>query len=129
MNQAINTDVDPISGKVVDVAFKIHQTLGTGLLESIYEDSFAVELQNRGIAFERQKTYPVFYEGIKLSTSLRLDLVVDDQLVVELKSQEGITNANQAQLLSYMRIASIHSGLIINFGEPYFKRAIKRMVL
>lgn len=129
MNEAKDIDFEPVSAKVVDIAYKIHQTLGAGLLESIYEGSFAVELEKRNIAFERQKTYPVYYEGGKLSTSLRLDLVVDNQLVIELKSQESITNANQAQLLSYMRIANIPTGLIINFGEPYFKKAVKRMIL
>lgn len=117
------------SKEIVDMAFKIHQTLGAGMLECIYEDAFVVELEKRKIPFEKQKMVPVFYEGVKLPSYLKLDLIVYDKFVIELKSQKDITDVHTAQILTYMRTAQFKSGFIINFGEPYFKKAIKRFVL
>ena len=120
---------DSLSREVVDAAYKIHQTVGTGLLESIYEDCFSIELNKRKISFERQKTIPVYYEGVKISSVLKLDLLVDDQIVLELKSVEKINPAHTAQILTYMKTGGVKTGLLINFGEPYFKQAVKRFVL
>ncbi|MCB9991459.1 MAG: GxxExxY protein [Rhodospirillales bacterium] len=120
---------DPLSREVVDAAFYIHQTMGAGLLESVYEECFEVELKKRNIPFQRQVGLPVYYDGVKLNTSLRLDLVVDNQIVVELKSLERVTNAHTAQILTYMRTGGFKTGLLINYGEPYFKQAVKRFVL
>lgn len=119
---------DPLSKEIVDTAFYIHQQLGSGLLESVYEEAFAVAL-SKNIAFERQKAVPVYFDGIKLDTTLRLDLVVDNRIIVELKSLENVSNAHTAQILTYMKTSGIKTGLLINFGEPYFKKAIKRFVL
>ena len=120
---------DTLSKEVVDVAFHIHKTIGSGLLESIYEECFALSLAKRNIRFEKQKLLPVYFEGEKLKNPLRLDLIVDDQIVVELKSVEQVTNAHTAQILTYMKTGGYKIGLLINFGEPYFKKAVKRFVL
>jgi GxxExxY protein len=120
---------DLLSKEIVDCAFKIHQILGAGLLESIYEEAFVVELERRNIAFVKQKVVDVVYDGVILPSSLRLDLLIEDQLIVELKSVEKILNVHTAQILTYMRVSGCKTGLLINFGEPYFKMAIKRFVL
>ena len=120
---------DDVSRQVVDAAYKVHQSLGTGLLEGLYEECLVIELQKRNIPFERQKEIPVFYEGIKISLTYRMDLIVADSLIVELKSVEKTIPAHQAQILSYMKTSGIKTGLLINFGEPYFKAAIKRFML
>ena len=120
---------DDVSRQVVDAAYKVHQSLGTGLLEGLYEECLVIELQKRNIPFERQKEIPVFYEGIKISLTYRMDLIVADSLIIELKSVEKIIPAHQAQILSYMKTSGIKTGLLINFGEPYFKAAIKRFML
>ena len=120
---------DDLSREVVDSAFKVHQALGAGLLEGIYEECMALELQKRGVPFERQKEIPVFYEGQKIDVSYRLDLVVGNALIVELKSVEKLNASHQSQILSYMKTSGIGAGLLINFGESYFKAAIKRFVL
>ena len=120
---------DDVSRQVVDAAYKVHQALGSGLLEGLYEECLAIELGKRNIPFQRQKEIPVFYEGVKISLTYRMDLVVADHLIVEIKSVERIIPAHQAQILSYMKTSGIRTGLLINFGEPYFKAAIKRFVL
>jgi GxxExxY protein len=120
---------DPLSKEVVDIAFHIHQTMGPGLLESIYEECFVLSLSKKNISFERQKSVPVYFEGQKINTPLRLDLVVDNKIVVELKSLDHLASAHTAQILTYMRTGGFKTGLLINFGEPYFKKAIRRFAL
>ncbi len=130
MHEADNTiEFDALSKEVVDCAFKVHQKIGSGLLEGIYEDCFEIELKKRNIPFERQKVIRVEYEGITVPTSYRLDLVVDNKIVIELKSVEKIIRAHQAQILTYMRTSNLSVGYIINFGDPYFKSGIKRFVI
>ncbi len=120
---------DPLSKEVVDTTFYIHQTLGSGLLESIYEECFAMILARKNIPFSIQKPHDVYFEGERLKTALRLDLVVNDQIVVELKSVDKCTNAHTAQILTYMNTGNYKTGFLINFGEPYFKKAIQRFVI
>jgi len=122
-------EFDPLSKQVVDCAFKIHQAIGSGLLEGIYEDCFEIELNKRKIPFERQKIINVNYEGITVPTTYRLDLVIDNKIIIELKSVEKIIRAHQAQILTYMRTSNLPIGYIINFGEPHFKSGIKRLVI
>lgn len=122
-------DFEPLSKEVVDCAYQIHQKMGTGLLENIYEDCFVIELKKRNIQFERQKLVKVIYQGIEIPSKYKLDLVIEGQIILELKSVEKITAAHQAQILTYMRTSQIKTGLLINFGEPFFKAAIKRFVL
>ncbi len=122
-------DFEPLSREIVDCAFQIHQTIGAGLLEGVYEDCFEIELKKRNIAFERQKIIKVEYAGVFIPTTYRLDLVVEGRIIVELKSVEKIIRAHQAQILTYMKTSDIKIGLIINFGDPYFKSGVKRFVL
>ena len=103
--------------------------MGSGLLECIYEDCFVIELQKRKIPYERQKPVNVYYEGLKIPSTFKLDLLINESIVVELKSQAKIIEAHSAQMLSYMKASGYKTGLLINFGEPYFKKAIKRFVV
>lgn len=114
---------------VIDVAFKLHKTLGPGLLESVYEKCFCYELGSRGIWFERQKPAPIIYEGLEIDDGLKLDLLVDDLLIVELKAQENYHPVWEAQLLSYLKLTNKRIGYIINFHVPLMKNGFKRMVL
>jgi GxxExxY protein len=120
---------EDLSRQVVDAAFRIHQNLGTGLLEGIYEECMIVELKKRNIPFSRQVEIPIIYEGEKIPATYKLDLVVGNEIVIELKSVEKVIPAHKAQILTYMKTSGLKIGLLINFGEPYFKEAIKRFVL
>lgn len=119
-------DFDPLSREVVDSAYKVHQYFGAGLLEKLYEEALCLELQKRNIPFERQCHLPVFYEGQLLDAPLRLDLVVDKKIVIEVKSVEKILPVHEAQILTYLKLSKIDLGFLINFHEPYFKSALKR---
>jgi GxxExxY protein len=120
---------DDVSRQVVDAAFRVHQNLGTGLLESIYEECMVVEFRKRKIPFSRQVEVPIVYEGEKIPATYKLDLVVNNEIIIELKSVEKIIPVHKAQILTYMKTSGLKTGLLINFGEPYFKEAIKRFVL
>ena len=103
--------------------------LGPGLLESAYQECFCYELKANGIAFGRQVALPVVYKSVKLDCGYRMDLVVDDRLVVELKTVERILPIHEAQLLTYLRLSGIRTGLLLNFNTAVLKNGIKRMVL
>jgi GxxExxY protein len=119
---------DDTSRQVIDAAFKVHQEVGPGLLEGIYEECLAIELRKRRVPFVRQLEIPIIYEGEKIPLSYRLDLVVGDSVVVELKSVEKILPVHTAQVLTYLKTSGFKAGLLINFAEPYFKAAVKRFV-
>jgi GxxExxY protein len=114
---------------VVDIAFQIHKSLGPGLLEKVYEACYIYELSKRNIAFVSQQKVPIYYDDFEFSEGLRLDLLVDDVVIVELKAQENYHPVWEAQLLSYLRLANKNLGFIINFTVPLIKDGIKRMVL
>lgn len=125
-----NTEVkDPLTGRIISAAIEVHKALGPGLLESVYETCLCRELQLRGLVFERQKTLPVSYKGVRLDTGLRMDLVVEDSVVVELKCVDAIAPIHEAQLLTYMRLSGIRTGLLLNFYCPKMMDGVKRMVL
>ena len=117
-----------ISQQIVDAAFKIHSTLGPGLLESSYQAILIYELQKRGLLVEAEKQVPVTYESIKLDIGFRADLIVEDKVIVELKSVEQIAPVHKKQLLTYLRLADKRLGLLINFGAPLIKDGITRIV-
>ena len=117
-----------IAKEIVDAAFKIHTSLGPGLLESVYESVLAYELGKRGMRVERQKPLPVIYEEVRLEEGFRADLVVSDKVIVELKSVEEIAPVHKKQLLTYLRLADKRLGLLINFGEARIKDGITRIV-
>jgi GxxExxY protein len=114
---------------VVDAAYRVHSALGPGLLEAVYEVCLCHELRKQEIPFQSQLVLPVFYDGIMLDAGLRLDLLLDDCLVVELKAVEKTLPIHEAQLLTYLKLTDKRLGLLINFNVPLIKDGIKRMVL
>ena len=120
---------DELSNKVIGCAIEVHRNLGPGLLESTYEQCLAHELKIEGIPFKLQHLLPVEYKGFKLDCGYRIDLLVDDELIVELKSVDNVLPIHQAQLLTYMKLSDIKIGLLMNFNVKYLKDGIKRMVL
>ena len=116
-----------IAQQIVDAAFKIHKTLGPGLLESAYQAILIYELQKRGLKLEAEKQVPVIYESIQLDIGFRADLIVEDKVIVELKSIEQIAPVHKKQLLTYLRLSDKRLGLLINFGAPLIKDGITRI--
>jgi GxxExxY protein len=112
---------------VVNSAFYIHEKLGPGLFESVYETILAHKLSRLGLAVEKQKLFPVTFEGIKFEQAFRADIVVENKVILELKSVPEISKAHQKQLLTYLRVADMRLGLLINFGEAYFKECVHRI--
>ncbi|MGX2030033.1 GxxExxY protein [Methylocaldum gracile] len=121
-------DVEEVASMVVDTALQLHRDLGPGLLESVYEAVLARMLEQRGLRVERQKPVPIDYQDIRLDEGFRLDLLVDGQLIVELKSVENIHPVHPKQLLTYLRLMDLPLGLLINFGAPLLKDGLKRVV-
>lgn len=121
--------VDDVARIVVDAAFKVHTTLGPGLLENVYEVCLAHELSKRSLKLERQVSLPVVYDGEKLDAGLRLDLLIEDILVVELKAVEALLPVHTAQLLTYLKLTGHRLGLLINFNVPLIKDGIRRIAL
>lgn len=117
-----------VSGAVVDAAFQVHKTLGPGLLESVYEQCICYELQRRGIPFQSQLSLPVLYDGIQIESGLRIDLIVDRRVIVELKATEGMHPIYTAQLLTYLKLTGLRLGLLINFNVPLIRDGIRRIV-
>jgi GxxExxY protein len=120
---------EEIGRQVVDIAFHIHKALGPGLLESVYEKCFCYELGKREIRYVTQKKVSIVYDSIIFEEGLRLDLLIEDMVIVELKAQENSHPVWEAQLLSYLRFTNKQLGYIINFTVPLIKNGIKRMVL
>lgn len=118
-----------ISKDVVDTAWHVHQQLGPGLLESAYEECLCLSLTKRNIPFLRQIAMPVFFEEQKIDIGYRIDLLVDNKIIIELKSVEKFIPLHEAQILTYMKLSGIKTGLLINFNTKYFKEGIKRLVL
>ncbi len=121
-------DLNSISGMIVDAAFHIHSTLGPGLLESVYEVVLVHDLEKRGLKVERQKPVPIEYDGIRFDEGFRADLIVENCVVVELKSVEELSRVHSKQLLTYLRLLDYRLGLLINFGAPVIRDGIRRIV-
>jgi GxxExxY protein len=117
-----------IAKEIVDAAFRIHTTLGPGLLESVYDTVLAYELGRRGLRTVRQQPIPVVYEEVRIDTGFRADLVVEDKVIVEIKSVELIASIHKKQLLTYLRLADKRLGLLINFQVALIKDGITRIV-
>ncbi|EFO79725.1 hypothetical protein OSCT_2410 [Oscillochloris trichoides DG-6] len=120
--------INQISGQIVDAAMKVHTTLGPGLLESAYEVCLAHELRKRGIKLYTQVTLPVTYDGVQIDAGYRLDLFVEETVIVELKAVSKVLPIHEAQLLSYLKLSGCKLGLLINFHVVHLKDGIKRMV-
>jgi len=121
--------VNQLTESIIGAAIEVHKHLGPGLLESAYEECLCHELNLRKIPFQRQAPLPVVYKGVKLDCSYRIDLLVKNEIVVELKAVESIAPIHEAQVLTYMRLGGWRVGLIINFNVPIVIKGIKRLVL
>jgi len=127
--QPLPPDLDPLSRVIVDSAFKVHKTLGPGLLESVYEHCLCHEFRCRGVPFQSQLSLPVLYDGVSVETGLRIDLIVDGRIIVELKATEVMHPIYTAQLLTYLKLTGIRLGLLINFNVPLIRDGIRRIIL
>lgn len=122
-------DSGELTEQIIGAAIEVHREFGPGLLESICEDCLCHELHLRGVPFERQLEVPVRYKGVLMGNKLRLDLLVADEVVVEVKSVERVSPAHEAQLTTYLHISGKHVGLLINFGAELLKKGIVRRVI
>jgi GxxExxY protein len=122
------TDLDHMTGEIVDAAYKLHVALGPGLLESVYESVLARELERRGLRVEKQKPTSFEYDGLRFIDCFRVDLLVQARVPVEVKSVEKLAPVHSKQLLTYLRLLNLPVGLLINFGEATLKSGLKRVV-
>lgn len=120
--------LNEITGIIIEEAIEVHRELGPGLLESVYEEALYFCLRERGLKVERQKAIPILFRGIKLEHGFRADMVVEDIVIVELKSQEIIPPVHYKKLLTYLRLSSSKVGLLINFYEELLKNGIRRII-
>jgi len=120
--------LDQISRRIIGAAIEVHRHLGPGLLESAYQSCLAFELKQRGLQIEEQEALPVTYKEVKLDCGYRLDVVVESEIIVEIKAVEKLLPIHEAQLLSYLRLAHKRVGLLINFHVPVLKSGLKRIV-
>jgi GxxExxY protein len=127
IEDAVMTE-NAIAKEIVDAAFRIHTTLGPGLLESVYDTVLAYELDRRGLRTVRQQPIPVIYENVRIDTGFRADLIVEDKVIVEVKSVELLAPVHRKQLLTYLRLADKRLGLLINFQVALIKDGIARIV-
>lgn len=136
MEENLKEQFEPLSPRenylakiVIDIAFKIHKALGPGLLESVYEKCFCYELKKQGIPYINQQLIPVRYEEMIIDNALKIDILVDDLLILELKAQDIYHPVWDAQILSYLKLTEKRIGYLINFHVPLMKQGFKRFVL
>lgn len=127
--QPIPPEVERVGKAVLDAAFAVHTELGPGLLESVYRIAMKHVIETNGILAETEVKLPILFRGVKLESGLRLDLLVDQCVIAELKSVEKMNPVYEAQLLTYLRLSKIRLGYLINFYVPHLKDGIKRMVV
>ncbi len=127
--EIIPPETNRIAKAIVDAAFSVHKILGPGLLENVYEICFCHELTKRELCFQRQFAIPIIYDGIRLDEALRLDVLVEDSVICELKAVDVILPVFKAQLLSQMRLTNKRLGFLINFNVPRIKDGIERVIL
>jgi len=121
-------DLNKLTEKIIGCAIKVHKELGAGLLESIYESAMCIEINSSGLKFQRQKLLPVYYKGYRIG-EFRVDLVVEEMILVELKSVERFDPVFEAQILSYMKLGGYRLGLLINFNSRLLKTGIRRYII
>lgn len=120
---------DPLTHNIIGAAIEVHRGLGPGLLESAYEACLTYELRLRGINVKTQQPLPVFYKDVMLDCGYRLDLLVEDEVIVEIKSVKELATIHEAQLLSYLKLSNCKRGLLINFNVKMLKNGIKRLII
>lgn len=130
MNQfdPIPPETEAMAAKVVEAAFRVHSALGPGLLESVYEACLCRELSKQDITFQTQVSLPVVYDGLRLDAGLRLDMLVAEAIIIELKAVERMLPLFEAQLLTYLKLTGLRLGLLINFNVPLIKDGIRRII-
>ncbi len=121
-------DRETIFKKVLDCAFKVHSALGPGLLESAYEECLYYELRQAGLKVLKQKPLPLVYEDVKLEIGYRVDLLVEDQVIVEIKSVDALADIHMAQIITYLKLSGCRLGLLVNFNVKHLKDGIKRVI-
>lgn len=122
-------ETDVLTGRIIGAAIEVHRILGPGLLESAYEACLDYELQLIGLETKRQQTVPIIYKGIELDCDYRIDLLVENEVIVEIKSVKDLALVHEAQLLSYLKLRGGGRGLLINFNVPFLKEGIRRLKL
>jgi len=122
-------EINQITHEILGSAYKIHSKLGLGLLESAYRSCLVYELRKKGFNVEEEKALPLIYEGVKLDYGYRIDILVEGNVVIELKTVEAFTDVHSAQVLTYLRLSGNHVGLLLNFYTKSLKDGIKRLVL
>jgi len=127
--QPVAPDVEKVGKAVLDAAFRVHTTLGPGLLESIYETTTAYEIRKSGLTVATQVELPILYDGQKLASGLRLDMLVEKCVIVELKSVETMNPVYEAQIMTYLRLSNVRLGFLINFNVKRLREGIKRFVV
>ncbi len=129
MYQPVSEKEENLGKQIVDVAYRIHKFLGPGLLESVYEKCFCYELNDRKIFFQRQKEVAIIYNNFKIDDGLRLDIIVEDLIIIELKAQENYHPIWEAQMISYLKLSKRRLGFLINFHVPLIKDGIRRIIV
>ena len=124
-----NKPINQLTGTIIGSAIEVHKALGPGLLESAYEECLWFEIQSKGLNAQRQVSLPIDYKGRQLDCGYRLDLLVDDKIVVEIKAVEKLLPIHKAQLLTYLKLGGWNLGLLLNFNVPVLKQGIRRLVL
>ena len=119
---------DPLTHEIIGAGIEVHRNLGPGMLESVYEECLCYELAQRSVGFQRQPGLPVIYKGIQLEIGFRPDLIVENLVIVELKCVEKFTSVHDAQVLTYLRLANIKTGLLMNFQSQPLINGIRRLV-
>lgn len=128
-HQEVTSDIDRLARSVVDAGLKVHKSLGPGLLESVYEHCLAHELSLRGLSARRQVLVPIVYAGEKLDAGYRLDILVENLVIVEIKAIDALTRVHEAQVLTYLKLSGCRVGLLMNFNVALFKQGVRRLVL
>jgi GxxExxY protein len=129
MHLSIPPDVEAVASGVVDAGLKVHAALGPGLLESAYEHCLAFEIERRGHGVRRQIALPLVYEGVTLDAGYRIDLLVSERVVVEIKTVESLLPLHQAQILTYLKLSGCRVGFLMNFNVSLFKNGLRRLVI
>ena len=124
----VPADIESLARETVNAAYTVHRTLGPGLLESAYQQCLAIELAHVGLSVEREKILPLVYRGHPIETAYRLDLIINGQLLVELKAADSILPIHQAQVVTYLKLLRLPLGLLINFNVPLIKNGITRVL-
>jgi len=127
MDNILN-DINQLTGEIIGAAIEVHKNLGPGLLESVYETCLCKELELRQISFEKQRELPIEYKGDTLDSGLRLDVVVEKRVIIELKACDRLLPIHEAQLLTYLKLTGIKVGLLINFNVYILREGIKRLI-